>query len=377
MSSGRIREQIVVGGIWMVALRIAVRLLGLVSVAVVARLLTPADFGLVGLASALAAGIALLGNFGFDNYLIQKKTLRDEHYSAVWSLNILRCALIAALLLTVAPALAAFYSEPRLEEVLWILALLTMLEGFENPGIVDFRKKMRFHQEFWLQLIPNALRVIATIAAAFGLGSYIALLMGIAVRRLCQLLLSYVMHPFRPHWRLREAREILGFSRWILLTGGLRFLIERSPMLWLGRVTDLATVGFYENARELAQMAITEFIYPLSRALFPGLAKIAAEEPAAVAATVRDAFAIFLAVSLPVALGLVLTADLVIPLLLGSQWLGAIPYLELLAWSGAVMGGYGAAGNVLVALGRPALATLSNALQLAVLQRCLPPIGAA
>src|SRR5262245_59379519 len=127
------------GATWMVLWRVCDRLLGLLSTLVLARVLVPADFGLVAMAMSFIALIELASAFSFELALIQRREVERAHYDTAWTLNVAFGLLCGALIALSAPLAAAFYAEPRLIEVMWVLAATWALQGFENIGVVNFR----------------------------------------------------------------------------------------------------------------------------------------------------------------------------------------------------------------------------------------------
>jgi O-antigen/teichoic acid export membrane protein len=124
----------------MVLFKLLDRGIGLVSTVVLARLLLPVDFGVVAMASSVIALAELLGSFSFDVALIQHKRARREQFDTAWTLNLLFALGCAGALALAAYPAAAFYSEPRLQPVILVLAAGTLVQGLENVGVVAFRK---------------------------------------------------------------------------------------------------------------------------------------------------------------------------------------------------------------------------------------------
>src|SRR5438105_1654780 len=143
--AGSFGSKIAAGAAWMVGFKLLDRLIGVLSIVILARLLVPADFGLVALATAVVAMIELLSAFNFDAALIQSQHAVRTHYDTAWTLNI-ALGTICALLVAVAAFLAAsFYEDPRLGPVMLWLALATWIRGLENVGVIDFRKELKLH----------------------------------------------------------------------------------------------------------------------------------------------------------------------------------------------------------------------------------------
>jgi O-antigen/teichoic acid export membrane protein len=128
------------GAAWMVGFKLLERSIGLISTIILARLLIPEDFGLIAMANAVIAVAELLQAFSFDVALIQNQQATREDYDTAWTLNILLAASCAVLLAAAAYPLSVFYGDPRVESVIYWLALGMLTQGFENIGIIAFRK---------------------------------------------------------------------------------------------------------------------------------------------------------------------------------------------------------------------------------------------
>src|SRR5687767_1543898 len=137
-----IQSKMTTGIAWMVTARLADRGIGLISTLILARLLVPDDFGLVAMATAIGGILDLLGAFSFDLALIQKKDAGKNHYDTVWTFTVLFGLVCAIALVGLAIPAAIFYREPRLEAVMYALAVLYLVGGFSNVGVVDFRKEL-------------------------------------------------------------------------------------------------------------------------------------------------------------------------------------------------------------------------------------------
>jgi O-antigen/teichoic acid export membrane protein len=345
---------------------VVIRLLGFISTIVLARLLSPADFGIVALATSITGVIAIFGEFGFDIALIQKRQATRSHYDTVWTLTILRNLVVAAVLIAAAVPIARAYNASSLTLVLFALAVLTMLEGLQNVGVVDFRKNLDFRREFWFNLIPRIAGIATVIPAAFALRNFWALLAGLTAQRLTMVLASYALHPYRPRISLATVKELIRFSSWLVGSNVIRFVLDRLPVFVIGRGGNLGQVGTYDVAKEIAELPTTELIFPISRAVFPGLASLAADREA-LRSTVIDILGLIVCLGLPVCLGIALTSDLLVPILLGQAWLGAIQYVTILAVAAALTLGFANAGGLLVAIGRPDLTLKLNIAQLTVM----------
>ncbi len=167
------------GAAWMVSMRIAIHSVGLVSMVILARLLVPEDFGLVALATMLVAALSTLSAFNFDVFLIQNQNAGRRHYDTAWTLSIVSNAVIAGGIILFATAASAFLEEPRLETIFYWFALATLVEGFANIGVVNFRKDLQFHKDSAYMLSPKLGTFAVTVRLAFLWRDYRAPVAGI------------------------------------------------------------------------------------------------------------------------------------------------------------------------------------------------------
>jgi O-antigen/teichoic acid export membrane protein len=317
---------------------------------------------LIALAMSVVMLLDTLSQFGFEVPLIQKKDATRDDFDTAWTLNILVSALVALAIALCAPLAARFYSEPRVEAVLYWIAVGHFFFAFQNIGTVLFRKQLNFRRDFALQITQKLAMLAVGIPLAFALRSYWALVAGIVAGRVAAVIISYAFLPYRPRLCLASWRELLGFSKWLQVNGMLGYFRDRGFIYVLGRALDAPAVGLFTLADEIASLPSTTLVAPLNRAVFPGFAQLSGD-----AARLRDGYKTMLGlvtlVALPAAVGLASVAALVVPVALGPQWQGAVPLLTLLALAGATRTLTASTISVQYALGRPHLQTYTTGLQ--------------
>ena len=166
------------GAAWMVAMRLVVRGAGLINMVILARLLVPEDFGLVAMAMIFVGAIEVFSEFNFDVALIKKQSADRTDYDTAWTLSIIRGGVTAAVLLAIAAPAADLFDEPRLAMVIAVLSLSSVLLGFQNIGVVDFRKSLDFRRDFLFMASGKVVAVIITIGLALIWQNYWALVGG-------------------------------------------------------------------------------------------------------------------------------------------------------------------------------------------------------
>lgn len=354
------------GAAWMVLLRLSVRFIGLISTLILVRLLDPSDFGIVAMAMSIVAAIELMTAFGFDIVLIQDQSAGPDEYNTAWTLNVALGVGSAILLVLVSHPASNFYAEPKLAHVFQVIALASLLQGFENIGLVDFRKHFNFSKEFNYRLIIKLFGFCVTVSLAYVLRTYWALVIGTVSSRIVAVALSYRMHPYRPRLTLTSLKKIFGFSKWLFINNLMYFLRFRSPDFIVGKIAGSSGLGLFTISFEISNLPTTELIAPINRALLPGFSKIADDLENSRRAFVKVASVLAL-ISLPAGFGIAAIAELLVPILLGNKWLETIPLIKVLAIFGSVIAVQSPIGTVLLALGKPRLVSTLAAVNAVIL----------
>jgi lipopolysaccharide exporter len=340
------------GAGWVIAWRVATRNLGLLSTLILARLLTPDDFGLVAIATGFILAVDALSSFGVQDALIREVKLDRELYDTAFTMNLFRGVATAAIIALSAWPLGEFVGDPRLGLVLLALAAGSLLGTFENVGIVDFVRQLDFQKEFRLQLTGRVVGIVVTIVLAVLFHSYWALIAGILVGRLVRLAQSYTISQYRPRLCLRRWRQIIGFSLWTWAAGVIHIVRDRVDSIVIGRMLGTTNVGIFTLAVEIGSLPTTELAEPLYRALYSGFSEgnRSGVSPARVYLKVVG---VALLLTVPAAVGISLVADALIRLALGTAWLDAVPLVWIMALPGALNVTSYVSGAALNAQGRP------------------------
>lgn len=345
------------GAAWLLLMKLTDRGMGLISIVILARLLVPGDFGLVAMAHAIIAMLALLGAFSFDVALIQNPNAEPRHFDTVWTFGVLFAAFYAIALLALAYPAATFYNEPRLAAVMGVLAASTLIAAFENIGMVKFRKELQFNWEFKFMFVKRCTTFVVTVTLAFYWRDYWALVAGTFAGSITAVLLSYLWHPYRPRFSLAAAPELFRFSRWLFLSNTLGFLYHRSADFILGKAIGTTGLGQYAVAYEIANLPSAEMAMPINRAVFSGYAKMAADITA-----LRQGFltvlSLLMVLVIPAAAGLACVAEPIVIIFLGDQWTGTIPLIQVLALNGLLTAIMNCCIYAYLALGKPRYTTL-------------------
>ena len=314
---------------WTVGWRFATRAIGFCSTLVLVRLLTPEDFGIVSLTMGFFQTLDMVAGFGVEGAIIRIDRVDREIYDAGFTINVLRGLFTSAVLIALARPAARFFGNEHLVNVIYVLAAGWAVAAFQNIGIVEFRRRLAFDMEFKLQIIPRVLALAVTIPAAFVWNSYWALVGGIVVTRLLMVVLSYMMHPYRPWFGFAGMKHIIGYSFWEWIIGLLNTVGGRADTVIIGRLLGAAAVGVYGVGNEIASLPSSEIVSPLCRALFSGFVA-ERREGSDGSETLLRVLSLLAVLTFPLSVGLSLVAYPIVQLGFGTQWLDAVPLVQVL-----------------------------------------------
>jgi lipopolysaccharide exporter len=364
MEAGR---ELARGSIWMIAMRWVIRGIGLVSTIVLARLLAPDDFGVVAMAMVAVAMLEVFTQSGSDLALLRAAEPTREHYDAAWTLEIIQAVVLAIVLFTTAPLVGGHFEDPRVTDVIRLLSLRALIGGFQNIGVVNFRRELRFGKEFQFGIVKKCATFVVTLVAAVALRNYWALVIGQVVGRAVEVGVSYVMSAYRPRLSLRRIGDLWGFSRWLILARFSRLLNRQFDRWVVGSIAGASAMGHYYVASDFASSPSDEVVLPMSRAAFPVYSRLR-DDPEALVDAFRRVLSSMTAISFVMGLGMAAVAHDFVAVVLGVKWLEAAALIPWLGVFGATYGVVHTLDAYMLATGRErltALLALGNAMLMA------------
>lgn len=360
-------QKVVAGGFWVFALRIIQRIFSFIRLVVLARLLSPHDFGLMGIALLTMGILETFSQTGLGEALIQKKGDVKRYLDSVWTLLVVRGFLLFVILLAAAPLAAHFFSAPEAQLIIQVLAFSILLGAFTNIGVIYFSRELEFRKEFTLQFAGTVADFVVAILAVLLLRNVWALVLGLLARNAACLVMSYVLHPYRPHFTVNfgRAQELLGFGRWILTSSILVFLLTHGDDIVVGRLLGVTLLGFYQMAYTISNAPATEISHLIARVTFPAYSLLQDNLPKLREAYVKvlhlTAFLTFPVTGLIFGLAPELTG-----VVLGEKWMPMVPAMQVLALYGGLRAIGATTGVVFMAVGKPEIMTKIEVIQLAV-----------
>lgn len=324
---GGMRGRLATGAFWTLFARLLVSLISLLSTFILARILAPADFGLVAIATTLLEIISAATNLSLASALIRHERPTEDHFHTAWTLNLTRALIIGAIFAIAAWPVAQAYGEPRLVEIMLVLAASVVMTGFANPKMIVFARQLVFSQDFVLQVSQKVVGFIVSVVLALIYQSYWALVLGVIAAQATNIVISYILLPYLPRFRVQHWRELFSFSLWMTLQDFLHTINWSADQLMIGAFVGRTALGHYAVGSNLAGVPMREASNSIGKLLFPGLARLAHDRSRVKAAYITTQ-ALMSALILPIGFGIALAAEPIVLLGMGERWLPIVPVIQ-------------------------------------------------
>ena len=322
---------------WLAWSRVGVQLLSFATTVLVARILVPADYGVMALASVFTGMAVMLADMGLGTAIIQFRDLnRRELNTCFWIIVTLAAIAYAALALG-APVIARWFAVPRLADVLPVLALALPVTACSVVSDSLLRKRLALDRVSQAEIIANvvALPVMVGCAlAGFGIWTLVA---GSLVVSVAKSIATFAFAPWLPGIRVggKRTKEMIDFSLTALGASVMWSLKEQTDVLVIGKITGQVTVGLYSMAKDLAMLPTSKISNVINTLSSPMMAELQTDVEAMRGAFYR-AVRLTSAIALPTSTGAALVADVFVRVMLGPNWEKAVPILRLLCVYAAV-----------------------------------------
>jgi len=363
---GDLTRQTVRSGFWEVAINVSSRLMELLVLIVLARLLTPKDFGLIGIALLTIAALRRFSRPGIDQALIYSRDEDVDHYlNTVWTIQMVRGVLLAAIAFAFAPLVASFFGEPRVTDLIRFMALSPLLSALSNPATIYFVKDLQFHKKFVYKTSSSLAQFFVALGFALAYANVWALAFGFVGAKATQVIVSYRIHPFRPRLRFKSSfvRELIGYGKWITVSNMIYFLLDEGDDFVVGWLVSAAALGFYKMAYRVGNAPATEVTNVVGNVLFATFSKLQDDTERLRKMFLRTVQVTSL-ISFPMAVGLVVVAPVFVRGVLGEQWLPMVTTMQILALYGLLMSLTISFHKLWKAIGRPDYVTKIGFLRL-------------
>jgi PST family polysaccharide transporter len=302
---------------------------------VLARLLMPDDFGVVGMAAIVTGLAVVLRDLGFGQALIHHPDLTEKHSRSAFWATMLTAGTVYAIIYFIAPWTGEYFEDPRMVPVLRVMALSFLITPFSVVPRSLLQREIDFKRPFFANLAETtAYGVVGITTALLGFGYWAlvwALLSSTAVGAVALCLIMGYVPPLIPS--LRGAGELAGFGVGVSLNGVVNRLAQQIDYIIIGRRLDSSALGLYTNAfmvTHLPMQGVAGVLFPV---MFSSFARIT-DDDARVCANFKPILSAVALVTFPILAAIAITAPELIPSLLGEQWRGAVVPIRILAFAG-------------------------------------------
>lgn len=345
---------------WSFAQQLSRQIISIVVYLVLAKLLSPVDFGLVAIAAVWIAVSTLFLDSGFGTALIQKKDAGDEHYSSVFVVNICAGFFVYLLIYLGSPALSSYYKQPELIDILRVMAISVIFTAIASTKISIAQKAMNFR----MLTIRDVSAVLAggcggILAALYGYGVWSLVLQAVTTSVILSLI-TWKVVAWNPNLflvSLRSIKDLWGFSSKIFLFGLLKLLSQSVDIILIGLLLNPAAVGLYAFSTKTIIMPISSIRAAYGAYLFPRFSTIQGD-------TVKISFEYTDSIKrisyfvTPILLVAYFLSDDAIVNFFDKPWHSAIELIRIVTFVALMQSVIAPIGELIKAIGRPGLLVL-------------------
>lgn len=336
---------------WVGAFRITTRAISFFRTIILARILTPFYFGIFGIATLVLSFLEILTETGINVILIQKKHDIDEYISSAWVVSICRGLIISFLILILSQPISSFFSSPDSKGLLILISLVPLIRGFINPAVVKFQKDLKFNREFWYRFVVFVLDSAVALIFSLILRNAYGLVLGLISGALLEVALSHFIVSPRPAFKFErtKVKEVMNKGKWLTGAGIFQFLFRQGDDIVVGRLLGESPLGIYQVAYKISTLPISEVTDVFNKVVFPVYVKISDDPRRVKRAFVKTTIVVSVLASV-MGVGIFIFAPLIVEVVLGSNWLEAIPVLKILALFGIIQAIINSGYSLLLAL---------------------------
>ena len=356
MAEKNLREKTIAGMFWSGVGRFGTMGLSFVSNLILARLLMPGDFGVIGMLHVFIAVSGVFVTAGFGSALIQKKNPTHIDYTSVFWWNLAAAIFFYWVLFFCGPAIARFYEMPELCPVLRVQSLSLIITAFSVVQTNQLRKQLRFRELSMRSLTASLVGTVVGIVMAFLGYKYWSLVASNLISSLAGVLLLWHLSSWRPtrEFSLQSLKELFAFGGLMALSGLVESVYTNLQSLIIGKWYSPKDLGYYTQARKLEDVPTQSLSHIVNQVSLPVFSSIQDQREALVSNVRKNTKAINY-INFPLMALLIVIARPLITLLYGPKWEISIPYFQILCISSLVFSMNTLNTNVIKSLGKSRL----------------------
>ena len=326
--------------------------LRMASTMVLARLLTPSDYGLIGMVTVVVNFATMFKDAGLSMATVQKDNISHEQISTLFWINVLISIVLGVCVLVGSPLVAAFYGKPELTAVTAVFSISFIPSGLSIQHAALLRRHMRFGSLAVVQIAAQVISLAVAILLALYGWRYWALVGGSLTTAFATVVLTFFFCPWVPG-RMRKGtgvRKMLKFGGHLTGFNFINYFSRNADSILIGRFIGADALGLYTKAYQLFMMPISQIRAPITNVAMPVLSSLK-DQPERYVKYYQRLIDIMATLTIPLTLYCFVEAEFLIGLVLGAQWLGAVPVFRVLAVAGVLQSITSTAGLVQLSFG--------------------------
>lgn len=335
MPTDNLKQKAVSGMLWSAIQKYSTMAIGFISSIILARLLTAANYGCIGMLAIFMSLAEVFIDAGFGSALIQKKNPTQADYSTVFYFNIVMSVVLYLVLFFSAPVIADFYRMPILSKILRIQGLILFIYAFNIIQRNQIRKNLLFKKLSTITIITSVISLIVTVIMAYAGCGVWALVTQNFIGALIPCIFFWVTTSWHPTWEYswKSFRELFSFGSYMFLTHLFDAFSQRITGLLVGRWYDAGTMGYYTKASETKKHATLSIAGVMIQTTYPLYSKVQDDKERLIN-MVKRITSTLAYITVPMLCLLILIAKPLFVLLFSDRWLSSVPYFQILCIGG-------------------------------------------
>ena len=321
--------------------------------AVLARLLTPAEFGIVAMVSVFLSFFNLLSNFGIGPAVVQNKDLTDDEISSIFSFSILFGLFLAIIFYFSAPIIASYYHNDTILNIARVMSIAILFQSLQVVPNAINRKKLRFKEIGIISISSYVFSGIIAIILAYKGFSYYALVINSIISGLLLFVANYFLDPIKISFRIQISaiKKIARFSTFQFFFSFINYFSRNADNLLIGKYFNMSALGFYDKAYKLMMMPVQNLTHVITPVLHPVLSKHQDDKKVIYNAYYKIV-QLLATIGFPLSIFLFFSATEIITIIYGPQWIESIPVFKLLALTVSIQIVLSSTGSIFQATNR-------------------------
>ena len=320
---------------WQTVMKILAALIVIAKISILARILTPKDFGIFSLVAITLGLSEAAAQTGINITILQSKKSASYFVDTAWVISIARGFIIAILMILIGFGLSSYFQNPDLIPLIAITSLVPVFKGFINPYIISLRKNFKFFYDSLYNLSLILLEAILAVIFGLLLKSVLAMILSMIGAAILEVIISFVFFAVKPQFRYLKSRAQVIFenAKWMSLSSLMGYLNDNLDDLVIGKLVGTYQLGLYHNAYSLTHRLNYDLARSIHHGTLPVYTKIANDTKRIKKATLKTlgfTSLLLLFTSLP----LIFFPHFFVNLILGPKWLEIIPLINWLVLAG-------------------------------------------